>query len=501
MTRGSIPWVVRSVRDWSLSVKQGTALVTYRSGGAREEAIRQLTAEFEHNAWRSETLTCGGCTAREFVDRISKSGADVLFVLDPDRVLFGENNELSPFWISFQRETIVEHPGVQIWWMLPNAAIRFGRQLPDVSRFFLFREELTDEEEIRRGVSADLEIQLPRREIVAEDAGRGRDLLARALRAAGSKADAGRVWLELGVPAIDAFLRAGQTGLAVDALTKLAAAAGPPVEALKGAMTTPDARVGGALLTVGRLFHEIGRWEEALAPTEEAVRVFRRLGFLPQLGTSVNNTAKMLSYLGRPEEALAQAEEAVRIRRRLAEEHPDAFLPALAMSVNNLASRLSDLGRQEEALAQAEESVRIYRQLAEGHRNAFVPDLAMSVNNLAKMLSDLGRREEALVQAEESVRIRRQLAGERPDAFLPDLARSLAVRGSVLAEDQPDLAMYSFSEAIRLLTPIFSRYPQALARLMREIREDYVKAAEASGVEPDATLLAPITAAKPGPIL
>ena len=70
----------------------GAGYVSFR--GAREEAIRQLTAEFEHNAWRSETLTCGGCTAREFVDRISNSGADVLFVLDPDRVLFGENNEL-----------------------------------------------------------------------------------------------------------------------------------------------------------------------------------------------------------------------------------------------------------------------------------------------------------------------------------------------------------------------------------------------------------------------
>jgi len=52
----------------------------------------------------------------------------------------------------------------------------------------------------------------------------------------------------------------------------------------------------------------------------------------------------MLSNLGRREEALAASQEAVAIRRRLAETRPDAFLPDLARS----------LGAQGHALAQAE---------------------------------------------------------------------------------------------------------------------------------------------------
>jgi hypothetical protein len=45
---------------------------------------------------------------------------------------------------------------------------------------------------------------------------------------------------------------------------------------------------------------------------------------------SLNNLGAMLSNLGRREEALAATQEAVDIRRRLAQTRPDAFLPDLA---------------------------------------------------------------------------------------------------------------------------------------------------------------------------
>ena len=44
----------------------------------------------------------------------------------------------------------------------------------------------------------------------------------------------------------------------------------------------------------------------------------------------------MLSNLGRREEALAASQEAVEIYRRLAAARPDAFLPDLASSVSAL---------------------------------------------------------------------------------------------------------------------------------------------------------------------
>ena len=91
----------------------------------------------------------------------------------------------------------------------------------------------------------------------------------------------------------------------------------------------------------------------------------------------------LLSDLGRREEALAASQEAVDLYRQLAAARPDAFLPDLAMSLNNLGIRLSDLGRREEALAASQEAVDIYRRLAAARPDAFLPDLAMSLNNLA----------------------------------------------------------------------------------------------------------------------
>ena len=53
----------------------------------------------------------------------------------------------------------------------------------------------------------------------------------------------------------------------------------------------------------------------------------------PDLATSLNNLGAMLSGLGRREEALAATGEAVEIYRRLAVARPDAFEPDLARSL------------------------------------------------------------------------------------------------------------------------------------------------------------------------
>jgi len=115
-------------------------------------------------------------------------------------------------------------------------------------------------------------------------------------------------------------------------------------------------------------------------------------------------------------------------------------------------------------------------------------------NNLSLRLSALGRREEALAQAEEAVRIYRQLAQQRPDVFLPDLARFLATRGEIIAADRPGEATEPLAGAIRLLTPFFSRLPQAHAPLMRWICDLYNQAAQSAGIAPDPNLLAPVIA-------
>ena len=127
----------------------------------------------------------------------------------------------------------------------------------------------------------------------------------------------------------------------------------------------------------------------------------------PERARMLNNLGVRLGDLGRHEEALHATDEAVRLCRQLAAQQPGAFLPDLAMSLTNLGASLSDLGRREEALQATDEAVGLYRQLAAQRPDAFLPDLASSLNNLGNRLSALGRREEALQASDEAVRIRR----------------------------------------------------------------------------------------------
>ncbi|MFC4068252.1 tetratricopeptide repeat protein, partial [Actinoplanes subglobosus] len=84
--------------------------------------------------------------------------------------------------------------------------------------------------------------------------------------------------------------------------------------------------------------------------------------------------------MGRREEALEPSQEAVTIYQRLAEANPGAYLPDLAMSLNNLGAMLSELGRRDEALEPSQEAVTIRRRLAEANPGAYLPNLAMSLN-------------------------------------------------------------------------------------------------------------------------
>ena len=237
----------------------------------------------------------------------------------------------------------------------------------------------------------------------------------------------------------------------------------------------------------------------SLALRGVAVRLYERLvavvpaGDVAEQARCVNSLAIGQSAAGLSDAALATAREAVRLCRQLAAAQPDAFLPALATSLNNLANRESAAGLRDAALATAREAVRLYQQLAAAQPDAFLPALATSLNNLATMESAAGLRDAALATAREAVRLRRQLAAAQPDAFLPALAMSLSVLGvceAALGHGTEALAAYT--ESIRALTPYFLKHPDAFAGLMGATVQDYFKACETAGQEPEMELLSPV---------
>jgi len=133
----------------------------------------------------------------------------------------------------------------------------------------------------------------------------------------------------------------------------------------------------------------------------------------------LNNLGVRLSGLGRREEALQASEEAVGVFRQLAAERPGTFFPDLAGSLNNVGARLSDSGRREKALQATEEAVRIRRQLAARSPDAFLPDLATSLGARGAILLQQGNATAALASFREAIEFLKPLFLRWPGAFRP----------------------------------------------------------------------------------
>jgi tetratricopeptide (TPR) repeat protein len=118
--------------------------------------------------------------------------------------------------------------------------------------------------------------------------------------------------------------------------------------------------------------------------------------FEPDLARALNNLSVDLSNLGRREEALAATSEAVEVYRRLAGVNPGAFEPDLALALWGFAwVRAAGPVELPEALNATEESVVIYERLVERLPQSFTSDLRGALATLADVLDHLDRSAEA----------------------------------------------------------------------------------------------------------
>jgi tetratricopeptide (TPR) repeat protein len=274
--------------------------------------------------------------------------------------------------------------------------------------------------------------------------------------------------------------------------------------------------LAGLMNTLGVRFSNLGKLDEALSASREAVDIHRRLAetdpdnFRPNLASSLQNRGNQLAKLGRHDEALEAAAQAVELYRSLAKNRPDRFLPDLATSLNSLGNHLSDLGRREAALAAIQEAVDIYRPLADARPKAFLHRLALALNNLGNRLSNLGHRNDALAAGQQAADIYRRLADAQPDAYLPDLAMSLDNLGNRLLDaGRPKDAGEATRKAVDIYRRLADDRPEAFlsdlamslgnlaGKLVRlELREEALAAAQEAvaifrrlaGPRPDAFL-------------
>ena len=270
MTRGGVPWLVRALTDWALSIGQGQALITFRSPQARNAVISQLQRAFGAKQLRTALIDAAEFGPLEFVSRVAHGVEDVLFVLNGDRLIFDKEKPDAPSVLNFNREQIVERPGVQIWFMWQQGAIRFANELPDLNRFFQFREELTDEPE---AVRLDW-ILLDRTRTEQPGPGLGPMYLERARRAVKANASPEKIWLELGLPALREFVAVGDRPAAATALDEISAFIGPPDQALPGHPQNPE--LANFHKIVGDVYR-VDQTEKATQHYELAARILQKM--------------------------------------------------------------------------------------------------------------------------------------------------------------------------------------------------------------------------------
>ena len=104
-----------------------------------------------------------------------------------------------------------------------------------------------------------------------------------------------------------------------------------------------------------------------------------------QTAMALNNLGNRLSDLGRREQALEATKEAVDIYRNLAKQRPDAFLPDLATALGALHVVYKGMGRAEEAQGTIAEALEILTPLFEAVPQAHARLMAQVLKNYLEM--------------------------------------------------------------------------------------------------------------------
>ena len=217
---------------------------------------------------------------------------------------------------------------------------------------------------------------------------------------------------------------------------------------------------------LGLRLSEIGRPDDAVTATREAIGLYRELAavdpdrYFPELAATLTNLGSWLSELECPDQALGPTGEATALYRELAEGDPDSYRPKLAATLTNSGTWLAELGRPDQALGPSEEAVALYRQLA-ATQDHYRAELATSLDNLGVRFSELGRPHASLPVTAEAVTIRRELATSSPDQYSPDLARSMDNLGVTFSElGRPDEAVGPAEEAVALYRELGTAAPE-----------------------------------------
>jgi tetratricopeptide (TPR) repeat protein len=172
--------------------------------------------------------------------------------------------------------------------------------------------------------------------------------------------------------------------------------------------------VARGLVQHGTLLAHAKQWYDALVALDEAQLIYRELiesegeyEYLDfELALALTNISAVLRNLGRPEDAVEASEEALRLRRLLVFIRPEEYAPGYAMALSQFGILLNEAHPSETkatALPAALEAVGMFRQLTRRSPDpaTYKPHLVFALRNLKTILYALGGGRDALVVDEE----------------------------------------------------------------------------------------------------
>jgi tetratricopeptide (TPR) repeat protein len=246
-------------------------------------------------------------------------------------------------------------------------------------------------------------------------------------------------------------------------------------------------KLAASLHNLGVVLIRLGRKAEAVAPTEEALALYRTIPSANgrEASSAMERPLRNLVLLyfegNRPQEALPLADELVRLHQTQSPQDP--ALQAEQVDVLNLrASLLVILNRPQMALRDLDAAVALGRQLLRlDPRNPGLQyGLAGSLVNVSQVADLLGNGAQALKPAQEAEALLRQVARSQPQ-LIGDWAKALSRLGQAHARvGEPMQARAPLEESIDLLRLLARSGPtETLTVEVGGYRDDLAHALEA----------------------
>ncbi len=157
-------------------------------------------------------------------------------------------------------------------------------------------------------------------------------------------------------------------------------------------------------LGIGRVYHDLGENQKALAYYKKAMLLHRKLGDKSGEAQTLNNIGAIYSSLGEKQKALSSYDQALPLFRGLSE------IGGEATTLNNMGALYSDLGEKQQAIAYYEQALPLRRGVEDKDGEA------ITLNNIGRVYSYLEEKQKALSYFDQALPLFRKLGNKIGEA-------------------------------------------------------------------------------------